>query len=292
MTTPLRSNLYAFVRDLKARNSSRETIRSYTESVEQLAAYVEKHGLPSEPISISRETVESYIASILASRMPTTAATRFRACKAFFRYLEDEGELTSPMRGMKAPTVPENPPPLLDDIQLKKLIKSCDDTFEGRRDEAILRVLIDGGPRRSELTNMRLEDLDLNHGFIWVTGKGNRRRRVPLTAVTVRALDRYLRRRAVHPQSSSSALWLGQRGQLSDSGIAQVVSSRGRKAGLRTRPHLLRHVSAHRYLSNGGREGDLMQLMGWRSRAMLNRYGASAASDRALAAFKELDLSL
>jgi integrase len=65
-----------------------------------------------------------------------------------------------------------------------------------------------------------------------------------------------------------------------------MIAERGAQAGLpNLHPHLLRHTFAHEWLAAGGNEGDLMQLMGWRSRAMLNRYGASAAQARALDAY-------
>jgi integrase len=51
-------------------------------------------------------------------------------------------------------------------------------------------------------------------------------------------------------------------------------------------PHLFRHTFAHEWLADGGQEGDLMQIAGWKSRSMLSRYGASAAGKRAHTAHK------
>ena len=119
--------------------------------------------------------------------------------------------------------------------------------------------------------------------------RGVAREPVRLVAKAAKALDRYVVARAKHNASGEAWLWIGQRGRLTDTGVEQVIKRRGREAGLTgIHQHLFRHTYAHEMLSSGMQEADVMRLAGWKSRQMLSRYGASAADDRARAAYQTL----
>jgi site-specific recombinase XerC len=279
--------LPSWQRSLRAARRSPRTVQSYTEAAEQLSDFLVRKGMPTAVASIRREHVEAFVEDLDTRFKPTTVGVRFRSLQQMFRWMLEEGEITTnPMERMRSPRVPEDPPSVLSDAELRALLKVCEGSdFAARRDTAILRVFIDTGARLSEITNVNMHDIDLDDQTVTVLGKGSRIRVLPIGAKSVKALDRYLRvRRTEVPQ-----LWIGGKGPMTPSGIAQMIRRRAAQAGIgHVNPHQFRHTFAHRWLAAEGQEGDLQEIAGWRSREMLRRYGASSRAERAREAHRRL----
>ncbi len=161
------------------------------------------------------------------------------------------------------------------------MLKGCSGKdFEDRRDAAIFRVFLNTGPRLAEMASLVMDDVKLDLREIIVLGKGRKGRALPLGPKAIKALDRYLRSRAPHKDADLPWVWLGPKGRLTNSGIAQMVKRRSTQSrdSPAYPPTPVRHTFSHFWLANGGTEHNLAKINGWTSLQMVGRYAASADS--------------
>jgi integrase/recombinase XerC len=238
--------------------------------------------------------LRAFMSYLLQMHKPSTANNRYRGLQQWFRWMAAEDEIAySPFAKLTPPTVPEEPVPIVPIEHIRAVLATCKArTFVNLRDEAIIRLFCDTGVRVSEMAGLmkepgddhRTPHVDLEQQMVWVLGKGRRFRGVPFGAKTGLSVDRYLRERRKHQLAWKPELWLGEkmRGPLTAGGIDQMVARRAQAAGVpHIHPHQYRHTWAHQYRKSGGDRGDLKRLGGWKSDQMVDRYGASAADERA-----------
>jgi integrase/recombinase XerD len=199
--------------------------------------------------------IRRWIVWLLGRYSDAYARQQYRALEQFFAWLSDEEEFSNPMAKMRAPKVTEKPVPFFTSEELSRMEKACQgNSFQARRDAAIIAVLKATGARLAEVTGIRYHpddpvrsDLNLEAREIRVRGKGGKERTVPVSREAAYRVDRYLRARSRHELAYRQALWLGtgSRGPLTASGIYQIVSRLGGKCGVPVYPHRFRHHFSH-----------------------------------------------
>lgn len=284
----------SYHRSLRARGLQPRTYEGYAQEVREFAAWLGKQGMPTHAERVTSEHVEAYVTSFTDRGCKnSTASVHFRALQAFFKWAFKEDVVKpNPMANLDPPRVAPTEVPVLSEEELRTLLGVCEGKhFEAIRDTALIRFFVDTGCRLTEVTNLQLDDLDLDSDLVTVLGKGGKVRRLHLGEKTVEALDRYLRLRHRHPRRRETALWVGPKGALTANGIRQMIRRRARAAGLEhLHPHQLRHTYAHHWLAAGGSETGLMKNAGWSSRSMVQRYASSTAAERAREEHRRLRL--
>lgn len=244
---------------------------------------------------VSAFVIKSYIAHI--SNTPTrrgqelsmrSVEVYFINIRSYMRWLVREGIITEcPAETVTVPKPrkPEIKPFTPDQVRL--LLNACKRTTAPERDTAILSLLIDSGLRASELCGLKLMDVNLTttHGTVTVTGKGNKKRTVPFSRETARAIWIYLQ---ANPREPHCQLFTGNRGLsqggrvLTRSGLQQLfnrLESMTRVTGVRCSPHTCRHTFAIEFLRAGGNLLALQLMLGHESLEMTRIYAKLAAAD-------------
>ncbi len=231
---------------------------SVRQTLDALVAWLEKKGV-SDWCNVGIEELTAFL-SEQKSRGLSAASLRISMVhlKIFFRRLAGNNIITAdPAEPLLPPRGELHLPETLNEQHVRSMLESVDvDRMLGRRDLAILELFYASGLRLSELIGARLENLDLDEGFVRVTGKGGKTRIVPVGVKAREALADYLKneRPEMVKKKTSSWIFLSVRGgKLSPERVREIVKQRAKAAGLSQNvyPHLLRHSFATHLLQNG-----------------------------------------
>ncbi len=226
---------------------------------------------PSIPVtSITTDAISGYMDT---RQQDGLAASSLRehviAIKIFCRFLVSRGHLPKdPSDAILAPRPGQSLPETLNEQDIRTLLESINSALPlGKRDRAIAELLYASGLRVSELVNAELHEIDLENGFLRVTGKGDKTRILPIGRPALESLNNYLdteRPSLVKPKSSAH-IFLGAHGRrLTPERIRQILKNRATHAGIKKHiyPHLLRHSFATHLLQNGADLRVIQELLG------------------------------
>jgi integrase/recombinase XerD len=251
------------------RGLSRNTAKSYESDLRQAARFLQKQGA-SGWNSVTPKHLTAWLHGL--SDRDFTASSQARklsAVRMLCRHLVKEGRRPDdPTALLSGPKFRRKLPQTLSPGDMEKLLAapSGGDAYS-IRDRAMLEVFYSSGLRISELCGLSLQQVDLEHGFVRVFGKGSKERVVPLGAKAAAALQVYLdagRPRLVKPRTGSE-LFLSERGKaISRKTLWVIVKKWAARAGLEksVKPHLLRHSFATHLLGGGADLRAIQEMLG------------------------------
>jgi site-specific recombinase XerD len=265
-----------FLRALQGQNYSPKTLRAYGDDLAQFLAWVKKNRVDFDiPARFSRGDIEGFMQYLAAQRM--TGVTRVRklaAIRKFFTFLEENSILAAnPAHTVKGARREEKEPTILYKEQYKALLYEASDNI---RDYAIIQTFLQTGIRLSELANLRVEDVDVEHRTLTVRqGKGKKDRQIPLVDDVVKALRNYLRYRNTELIVDDDILFLAKNGtSLNVSTVKYTVAKYVKKAGIRKKVsvHTLRHTFGAHKADKHMSLATLQELMGHKKKETTLKY--------------------
>ncbi|MHB9134734.1 MAG: tyrosine-type recombinase/integrase [Armatimonadota bacterium] len=270
-----------FLADRRAQNCSPDTITYYQHRLNAFERYLRLHDLGDNLTSLTPPMIRMFLTEETARCSPATAKHAFITLRAFFRFLQADGLLDrSPLETIQPPKAPKKLIQTFTPEQITRLFSTCNASFAGIRDRAMMLLMIDSGLRVSELCTLSVTDIRWEDQTAKLMGKGSVERRVPFGMNTRRALQAYLIRRGILETEALFVTTLGE--AIGRRRVEEVMQERGQRAGLtgvRCSPHTFRHTCAVIYLRNGGDAFSLQRLLGHSDLTMTRRYAELAQSD-------------
>jgi integrase/recombinase XerD len=238
----------------------------------------------------SAEDLTAYLETLRAGQppaqkpfAPSSVARALVSLRGLYRFLFREGRVDAdPTAKMGSPKQPRSIPKAIPLEEVERLLTIPPATPLGQRDRAILETLYGAGLRISELTDLDVDDVDLDGGTILVrSGKGSKARRIPVGREAVRAIGSYLS--GVRPElikrasarTAAGALFVNARGgRLSRQGCWKILKRYAAQSGVgdRVSPHTLRHSFATHMLDAGADIRVVQELLGHASLATTQVY--------------------
>ncbi len=177
-------------------------------------------------------------------------------------------------------TIDQNAKNFLTEAEMKRFLEAARKSRHGVRNFCLMLTAYRHGLRVSELVDIRLKDLDLEIGRLFVRRlKGSLSTHQPIEGNELRAIRAWLRERENYPNASSNYLFLSERGPMTRQSINYLVEQTGIRAKLnfKINPHMLRHSTGY-YLANKGCDTRLIQdYLGHRNITHTVRYTRTAA---------------
>lgn len=269
----LASAISSFLTHVKVEKGlSVNTYEAYKRDLAKFQVFAQKRKL--ELAKITRDDLVDFLASLYRQKLESkTVARHLVTLRNFFRFAQIQEAITEdPAVNLESPKIRKSLPGYLRLEEVERLLQQPDGTTAfGLRDRAMLEVLYSTGLRVSELTGLKVSDIDTKVGCVRCIGKGDKERVVPVGKKALAIVERYLRDgrpeivRGTRVGASSPFLFVNRRGgKISRVGVWKILSNYGKQAGLRTSltPHMLRHSFATHLLERGADLRSVQLMLG------------------------------
>ena len=242
---------------------SNNTVSSYKNDIKSFFLWLDENSF--NPLNINAPDANNYVSKLFGDGLKSSSVNRkISAIKSFYIFLQKKKIIMkSPIADIVMPKQEKYLPVSMSEKEVERLLNSPDLNIQiERRDKAMIEVLYATGIRISELTNLKLTDLDINRSVLKVFGKGSKERLVPFGEKAAESLNLYLTDRK---DLKSKEIFLSNRGtKISRSAFWQRIKIYTKRENLKISisPHTLRHAFATHLLNRGADLRSVQILLG------------------------------
>ncbi len=253
---------------------SKNSVLSYQNDLERYLKYVAGDLKIADLGGITVQHIEQFLVELTDIGLSvSTIARNISSIRSFHEFaVVEQFAKANPAELVDLPKKARKLPEVLTPNEVEKIIDMADrTTTAGIRDAAILETLYASGMRVSELTDLELENLFFEIGFIRVIGKGNKERLVPVGELAQQSIEHYLEMarkeflKVKNPGKSKNKLFLNRLGSpLSRMSIWNIVNKYAEKAQIKKNvyPHIFRHSFATHLLEGGADLRAVQEMLG------------------------------
>lgn len=267
MVGTLEQNLHKFLNYISVEKGlSRNTVESYERDIKKFNSYSKDKDLS----DITKKEILQFLSYLNKDGLsPATISRNIVALRSFYKFLVSEKELVfDPTENLESPKKWNRLPKTLSYDEIDRLINhNKGNNPSGIRDDAMIELLYACGLRVSELVSLKMNNINLDTGFLITIGKGKKERIVPVGEIALNKIRRYLfsGRTDLLKAKRSDFLFVTWSGTpMTRQGFWKLIKKYAKEAGIKKAfsPHTLRHSFATHLLDHGADLRAVQMMLG------------------------------
>lgn len=251
------------------RGLANNTISSYREDLKFYMDFLEKKEINALSNTTKNDIINFMFGQKDQGLSPNSISRRLTAIRVFYRFLVRERILKlDPTSQLDSPKLWKKIPETLSLNEVEALLNQPNlKDKQGLRDKAILEALYATGMRISEAANLKIDNVNMDIGFVRCIGKGNKERIIPLGKKAIESIKKYLKnsRPKFASKIENQFLFLGRFGKrISRQSLWKIIKKYAKSAKIKkpVKPHLLRHSFATHLLERGADLRSVQEMLG------------------------------
>ena len=272
---------------LLEKNYSLHTVNAYDKDLQEFSLFAKSEYGDSNIDAVNYSQIRSWIVKLVESKISNRSINRkIASLKAYYKFLLKTSQIEfNPLLKHKALRTSKKVEVPFSENEMAMVLNEFhfDDTFEGIRDYVIIELFYSTGIRRSELINIKLQDIETSNRTLKVVGKRNKERVIPLLESVHDNLSSYLNKRnELMKIDDKEYLFLTKKGvKIYETLVYRIINEYFSKASNKVKksPHILRHTFATHLLNQGANLNAVKELLGHSSLASTQVYTHNSISE-------------